>query len=184
MIPNGHSSGNIMRHEGWSCSTHMPALERCPDPTGDGLHGKTCGAAPKTSDSKRQRKFKATHRVFTSCIVNQVVYPLVNWHNSGKSPCWMGNLTISIAIFHSKLLVIPKLPSNFTQNSSKSLFSRLSPGAFPPNKKPNGITPGPADRWCGIRASTTVLEASGTMRPLNQPGEVQQGDINSMIVWW
>ena len=58
------------------------------------------------------------------------VYPLVNYHNYGKSPYLLGKFSMSMAIFNSKLLVyqrvytasLGKLPK---KNGS---LTRVSPG--------------------------------------------------------
>ena len=48
------------------------------------------------------------------------IYPLVNYHNYGKSPCLMGKLTISMAIFNSYV----KLPEG-TSHSFNPYFSHI-----------------------------------------------------------
>ena len=42
---------------------------------------------------------------------SQQIYPLVIWHSYGKSSCWMGNSTISMAIFNSYMLVYQRVKS-------------------------------------------------------------------------
>ena len=42
------------------------------------------------------------------------MYPLVIWHSYGKSPCFMGKLTISMAIFHSYVKLLEGSWCSFT----------------------------------------------------------------------
>ena len=53
------------------------------------------------------------------------IYPLLNSHNYGKSPFWMGKLTISVAIFNSKLLNYQRDPEGISTASILNIH-RLS----------------------------------------------------------
>ena len=53
------------------------------------------------------------------CVTSMRCYPLVNWHNYGKSPFFIGKSTISMAIFNS----YASLPEGIFVNMGCSPFS-------------------------------------------------------------